>query len=79
VHAGLAVITGNEDRQHAYVVLIRGTGVNMAFVFIGDSPATERSLTLLIRDDGQRATRPSDSACRHERAWPDRPATDRYA
>jgi hypothetical protein len=33
VHTGLAVITGNEDRQHAYVALTRGTDVNMAFVF----------------------------------------------
>jgi hypothetical protein len=33
VHAGLAVITGTEDRQHAYVALTRGTDTNMAFVF----------------------------------------------
>jgi AAA domain len=33
VHTGLAVITGTEDRQHAYVVLTRGTDVNLAYVF----------------------------------------------
>jgi hypothetical protein len=33
VHTGLAVITGTEDRQHAYVALTRGTDVNTAYVF----------------------------------------------
>ena len=33
VHTGLAVITGTEDRQHAYVALSRGTGANLAYVF----------------------------------------------
>jgi AAA domain-containing protein len=33
VHTGLALISGNEDRQHAYVALTRGTDTNMAFVF----------------------------------------------
>ena len=33
VTAGLAVITGTEDRQHAYVALSRGAGTNMAYVF----------------------------------------------
>ena len=33
VHTGLAVITGTEDRQHAYVALSRGTDTNMAYVF----------------------------------------------
>ena len=33
VHTGLAVITGTEDRQHAYVALTRGTDVNLAYVF----------------------------------------------
>ncbi len=33
VHTGLAVITGTEDRQHAYVALTRGTDTNMAYVF----------------------------------------------
>ncbi len=33
VHTGLAVITGTEDRQHAYVALTRGTTDNRAYVF----------------------------------------------
>ena len=33
MHTGLAVITGTEDRQHAYVALTRGTDVNTAYVF----------------------------------------------
>ena len=37
--AGLAVITGTEDRQHAYVALTRGTDVNLAYVFTA-SPKT---------------------------------------
>ena len=32
VHTGLAVITGTEDRQHAYVALTRGTDANLAYV-----------------------------------------------
>ena len=33
VHTGLAVITGTEDLQHAYVALTRGTDANFAYVF----------------------------------------------
>jgi hypothetical protein len=33
VHTGLAVFTGSEDRQHAYVALTRGTDNNAAYVF----------------------------------------------
>jgi TrwC relaxase/AAA domain len=33
VHTGVAVITGTEDRQHAYVALTRGTHANTAYVF----------------------------------------------
>ena len=33
VTVGLTVITGTEDRQHAYVALSRGTEVNLAYVF----------------------------------------------
>ena len=33
VHTGLAVITGTEDLQHAYVALTRGTDTNTAYVF----------------------------------------------
>ena len=39
VHTGLAVITGTEDRQHAYVALTRGTDANLAYVFTA-SPTT---------------------------------------
>ena len=39
VTAGLAVISGTEDRQHAYVALSRGTEVNLAYVFTA-SPKT---------------------------------------
>jgi len=39
VTAGLAVITGSEDRQHTYVALSRGTEVNFAYVFTA-SPKT---------------------------------------
>ena len=33
VTVGLAVITGTEDRPHAYVALTRGTSTNLAYVF----------------------------------------------
>jgi len=33
VTAGLAVIGGTEDRQHAYVALTRGTSINLAYGF----------------------------------------------
>jgi hypothetical protein len=33
VRAGVAVLTGSEDRQHAYVALTRGTYYNTAYVF----------------------------------------------
>ncbi len=33
MHTGLAVITGTEDRQHAYPALTRGTDANLAYVF----------------------------------------------
>src|SRR2546429_4930194 len=66
VTAGLAVITGTEDRQHAYVALSRGTEVNLAYVFTlspkradpvpGPRPALE-----LARYD-RRATAPSGPA-----------------
>ena len=39
VTAGLTVITGTEDRQHAYVALTRGTEINLAYVFTA-SPKT---------------------------------------
>ena len=33
MHTGLTVITGTEDRPHAYVALTRGTTINIAYVF----------------------------------------------
>jgi len=39
VHTGIAVITGTENRQHAYVALSRGAEVNLAYVFTA-SPRT---------------------------------------
>lgn len=33
VDTGLLLSTGNEDRQHAYAALTRGSRSNMAFVF----------------------------------------------
>ena len=41
VTAGLAMITGTEDRQHAYVALSRGTDVNLAYVFIVSPKPTD--------------------------------------
>ena len=65
VHTGLAVITGTEDRQHAYVALSRGTDVNLAYVFT-QSPKTAdpapgpRPAPELARYD--RRTAPGDPA-----------------
>jgi AAA domain len=63
VTAGLAVITGAEDRPHALVALTRGTTTNLAYVFTrspkradpvpGPRPAPE-----LARYDNKRAERP---------------------
>jgi conjugative relaxase-like TrwC/TraI family protein len=67
VHTGLAVITGTEDRQHAYVALTRGTDANLAYVFTlspnradpvpGPRPAPE-----LTRYDHLHSERPSGPA-----------------
>jgi hypothetical protein len=66
VHTGLAVITGTEDRQHAYVALTRGTDTNTAYVFTlspktadpapGPRPALElaRYDRLTAERDGER-------------------------
>ena len=73
VHTGLAVITGTEDRQHAYVALTRGTDANLAYVFTvspkradpvpGPRPAPElaRYDQIHAERDGDRApvTRPA--------------------
>ena len=70
VHTGLGVITGTEDRQHAYVVLSRGTDTNMAYVFTlspkladpvpGPRPAPE--LARYDRITGERAVGPAAAA-----------------
>ncbi len=56
VTAGLAVITGTEDRQHAYVALSRGTNTNRAYVFtvspkLADSVPGPRPAPELARYD----------------------------
>jgi conjugative relaxase-like TrwC/TraI family protein len=60
VHTGLAVITGTEDRQHAYVALTRGTHANTAYVFtlspkLADPASGPRPAPELARYD-KRAT-----------------------
>ena len=67
VHTGLGVIAGTEDRQHAYVVLSRGTDTNMGYVFTlppkladlmpGPRPAPE--LARYDRITGERAAQPA--------------------
>ena len=67
VHTGLAVITGTEDRQHAYVALTRGTDTNMAYVFtlspkIADPAPGPRPAPELARYDRLTAERDSEPA-----------------
>ena len=57
VHTGLAVITGTEDRQHAYVALSRGTDVKLAYVF---------TLSPKLADPAP-GTRPAPELARHDR------------
>ena len=71
VHTGLAVITGTEDRQHAYVALTRGTDVNLAFVFTR-SPTTA---------DPAPGPRPAPELARYDKIYAERahhlaPATE---
>ena len=33
MHTGIALVTGNEDRQWLYPAMTRGTDTNLAFVF----------------------------------------------
>jgi hypothetical protein len=47
IHTSLAVFTGSEDRQHAYVALTRGTDENTAYVFTVSCPS--RRLTAAIK------------------------------
>ena len=68
VHTGLALITGTEDRQHAYVALTRGTDDNTAYVYTqpprradvtpGPRPAPELArYDRLTRQPGSRSGR----------------------
>ena len=65
VHTGLAVITGTEDRQHAYVALTRGADTNTAYVFtlspkIADPAPGPRPAPELARYDRLTAGRDSE-------------------
>ena len=62
VHTGLAVITGTEDRQHAYVALSRGTDLNLAYVFT-TSPK---------RADPVPGPRPAPELARYDQIYPER-------
>jgi hypothetical protein len=62
VHTGLAVITGTEDRQHAYVALSRGTDVNLAYVFT-TSPK---------QADPAPGPRPAPELARYDQIYPER-------
>jgi hypothetical protein len=62
VTAGLAVITGTEDRQHAYVALTRGTDANLAYVFT-TSPK---------RADPVPGPRPAPELARYDQIHPER-------
>jgi hypothetical protein len=61
VTAGLAVITGTEDRQHAYVALSRGTDTNRAYVF---------TISPKIADQVP-GPRPAPELARYDRITPD--------
>jgi hypothetical protein len=66
VHTGLAVITGTEDRQHAYVALTRGTDTNMAYVFtvspkLADPVPGPRPAPELARYDRLTAQHPAEA------------------
>ena len=62
VHTGLAVITGAEDRQHAYVALTRGTDTNTAYVF---------TLSSKLADPAP-GPRPAPELARYDRLTPER-------
>ena len=62
VHTGLAVITGTEDRQHAYVALTRGTDANHAYVFTA-SPK---------RADPVPGPRPAPELARYDKIYAER-------
>jgi len=62
VHTGLAVITGTEDRQHAYVALTRGTDANHAYVLTA-SPR---------RADSVPGPRPAPELARYDKIYAER-------
>jgi hypothetical protein len=67
VHTGLVVITGTEDRQHAYVALSRGTDANLAYVFtlspkLADPAPGPRPAPELARYDRRTAASGSSAA-----------------
>ena len=62
VTAGLAVIAGTEDRQHALVALTRGTDLNMAYVF---------TLSPKLADPAP-GSRPAPELARYDRITADR-------
>jgi hypothetical protein len=69
VHTGLAVISGTEDRQHAYVALSRGTDMNMAYVFtvspkLADPVPGPRPAPELARYDRLTAQHPGEPTAR---------------
>jgi hypothetical protein len=84
VHTGLAVITGTEDRQHAYVALSRGTDVNFAYVFTTSPNGPTRRLAPVLLPSWPATTRfiPNGPAFvprtphlpRRARRWPCWPA-----
>jgi hypothetical protein len=62
VDSGIAVITGTEDRQHAYVALTRGTDTNTAYIF---------TLSAKIADPAP-GPRPAPELARYDRLTADR-------
>ena len=81
VHTGLAVITGTEDRQHAYVALSRGTDANLAYVFtvspkLADPAPGPRPAPELARYDRprRRTRQPARRRPARARRWPCWPA-----
>src|SRR6185503_3559935 len=65
VTAGLAVITGAEDRPHALVALTRGTTINLAYV-VTASPK---------RADPVPGSRPAPELARHDQVHAERAGT----
>ncbi len=57
VHTGIALVTGNEDRQWLYPAMTRGTDTNMAFVFTTPPKVA----------DPEPGTRPAPKLDRYER------------